>query len=411
MAHHVIGFRCGGRSILNLPRSGRVGPAKPARVKRRIPTSVVVAYAVCVDYLVYGLILPLIPFAGTGLGKSQQIVLLAGAYAAGVFIAALILGRYGDHLGYRRTMIGAALALVLATAAVGWGSGAVMIAGRVAQGVAAGATFSAGFSLLAQRYRDRRIEAMSIAFMGSTVGSVVGPALGGWLYAAGGYQLPFLAVFGLLAIDLIALAALLPEDRSAAPGRPDLRALLLNRSIAVPLVAVALAASAWGILEPLVPYHLRQTSGASAAQIGTAMALATIAYGLAAPIVAACARRSGISLTMLFGALGMAATLPVVAASGGLVAVATMLCLGNVAYAFLLNPTSAQLADALDARALRCYATVYSISNFAYSFGMIGGSAAAYTLLARLSFFDVMLCVGVALLLGAALIAFANARR
>ncbi len=380
-------------------------------MKSRIPTSVVVAYAICVDYLVYGLILPLIPFAGAGLGKGQEIVLLAGAYAAGVFAAALALSLYGDRFGYRRTMIGAVLALVLATAAVGWGNGVVMIAGRITQGIAAGATFSAGFSVLAQRYRDRRIEAMSIAFMGSTVGSVIGPALGGWLYAAGGYHLPFLAVFGLLAIELIGLAALPPEDRSTASERPELRALLLNRSIAVPLVAVALAASAWGILEPLVPYHLRQTSGASASQIGSVMALATVAYGLAAPFVAACARRTGVALTMFFGALGMAVTLPIVAASSGLVAVAFTLCLGNVAYAFLLNPTSAQLADVLDARGLRCYATVYSVSNFAYSLGMIGGSAAAYTLLARLSFFDVMLCVGVALLLGAALIAFANARR
>ena len=42
---------------------------------------------------------------------------------------------------------------------------------------------------------------------------------------------------------------------------------------------------------------------------------------------------------------------------------------------------------------------------------MIGGSAAAFTLLARLSFFDVMLCVSVALLFGAGLIAVAGVRR
>jgi MFS transporter, DHA1 family, solute carrier family 18 (vesicular amine transporter), member 1/2 len=380
-------------------------------MRRRIPTSIVVAYAVCVDYLVYGLVLPLIPFSGVGLGKHQQIVLLAGAYAVGVFVAALGLSRYGDRFGYRRTMIGAALMLVLATIALVWArSAAVMIGGRVAQGIAAGATFSAGFSLLAQHYRERRIEVMSIAFIGSTVGSVAGPALGGWLYVAGGYRLPFWVVFGLLALELVGLVALLPHERSLAPDQPAARGLLLERGVAVPLVAVALAASAWGILEPLVPYHLQRSSNASAAQIGTVMTLATIAYGAAAPLVAAAARRS-ISLTMLFGALGMAVTLPAVAASSGLVAVGFTLCAGNVAYAFLLNPTSAQLADALDARALRCYSTVYSISNFAYSFGMIGGSAAAYTLLARLSFFHVMLAVGVALLFGAALIAFASQRR
>lgn len=107
----------------------------------------------------------------------------------------------------------------------------------------------------------------------------------------------------------------------------------------------------------------------------------------------------------------MAGTLPAVAASRGLVPVAVALCAGNAAYAFLLNPTSAQLADALDARALRCYSAVYSISNFSYSLGMIGGSAVAFTLLARFSFLDVMLLVAVALLLGAALIVVAGIRR
>lgn len=383
-----------------------------AAVKQRIPASLVVAYAVCVDDLVYGLILPLIPFSRVVLGTHQQIVLFAGAYAVGVFGAAIGLSRYGDRIGYRRTLIGAAVTLTLATAALAWAdSAALMIAGRVAQGIASGATFSAGFSLLAQRYRERRIETMSIAFMGSTVGSIAGPAVGGWLYGVGGYTLPFIVVFGLLAIEFACLIVLLPNDERMTLDRPDIRSLLLDRRVAVPLVAVALAASAWGILEPLVPHHMRETSGASAAQIGTAMTLATIAYGLASPLVAAAVRRAGISLTMFFGALGMAATLPTVAASSGLLATGFALCAGNVAYAFLLNPTSAQLADAVDARAMRCYSTVYSISNFAYSLGMIGGSAAAFTLLARMSFFEVMLCVGVALTLGAALIAVAGRRR
>jgi hypothetical protein len=39
---------------------------------------------------------------------------------------------------------------------------------------------------------------------------------------------------------------------------PGLLTILLDRSVAVPALAVALAAAGWGILEPLLPVHLAQ---------------------------------------------------------------------------------------------------------------------------------------------------------
>jgi DHA1 family solute carrier family 18 vesicular amine transporter 1/2 len=370
------------------------------RPARRRAVAAVVAYATCVDYLVYGLVLPLIPFSRVRFAADEQVVLLGATYGLGVLIAAVFLSRYGDRIGYRRTMIGAAIVLIAATMALAWApSMAEMLAGRVAQGVAAAATFSAGFSLLAEHYRERRVAVMGFAFMGSTVGSVVGPIAGGLLYAAGGYQLPFLAVLGLIAVDLTLRVWLLPRDGAPVVHGVATLTLLRDPRIVAPLIAVALTAGAWGIHEPLVPSHLSSASGASAAQIGTLLAIASLAYGFASPLVARSVTLFGSRTTMLAGAWSMAVLFPVVAVMRGLIVSGVVLCLVNVAYALLLNPTSAQLAEGIDARGLRCYSVVYSISNLAYSFGLIAGTLSATALLATLPFLAVMLAVGAVLAL------------
>ena len=68
----------------------------------------------------------------------------------------------------------------------------------------------------------------------------------------------------------------MPGSRAPAPPRPgqlpqaspEIRALLLDRSVLVAAAAVSLAAIGWGIIEPLLPAQLvrsgRQPLGSSA---------------------------------------------------------------------------------------------------------------------------------------------------
>jgi hypothetical protein len=79
--------------------------------------------------------------------------------------------------------------------------------------------------------------------------------------------------------------------------------------------------------------------------------------------------------------------------------VAGVLCLLSIAFAILLNPASAELGDAVEARGLTCYGTVYSIYNIAYGIGMMGASSLATALSGHLGFVSIMLCASVMLLL------------
>ncbi len=70
----------------------------------------------------------------------------------------------------------------------------------------------------------------------------------------------------------------------------------------------------------------------------------------------------------------------------------------SVCYAFMLNPTSAELGNAVDRRGLSCYAAVYAIYNIAYALGQMAASGFASASASRLSFFQVLLCVSGAMI-------------
>lgn len=194
------------------------------------------------DDLIYGLVIPLTPYS-PATGSTEQVGLLYGGYSAGILAATPLFGYLGDRIGYRWSMIfGVVLsALTIALFALA-ANFTLLLLGRLTQGAAASATWTAGLALIAAHYPQKRAEMIGFALMGSTAGSLLGPVIGGALYEAGGYILPF-AVTGVLgAIDAGLCVGLLPRDRSHAGASLDLPALLLNRSVLVAAAAVALAA-------------------------------------------------------------------------------------------------------------------------------------------------------------------------
>ena len=238
---------------------------------------------------------------------------------------------------------------------------------------------------------------MGFALVGSTAGSVVGPSLGGALYELGGYGLPFAAVACLLALDLGMRVFLLPRDWPRARAGPDLRALLLDRAILAPALAVGLAAFGWGTVEPLLPAHIER-GGGSAAAIGLLFTISTVVYGLCAPLVAVASRRLPIRRVIVGGVVGMSAMLVALSQLNGVVATGIGLSLLSAAFAFTLNPTSAELGNAVERRGLSCYASVYAVYNIAYSVGMMATNALATLAATRLSLSQILFSAGAALL-------------
>jgi MFS family permease len=174
--------------------------------------------------------------------------------------------------------------------------------------------------------------------------------------------------------------------------------LLANRNVAAPALAVAIAAGSWGILEPVLPRHLERAIGVGAAEIGLIFTLSTIAYGFTSPLVSFATERFGMTRTVVIGIVLMAIMLPLLGITPTLILTGAVLCIVNAAFAFLLNPTSAELGDAVEQHGLSCYGAVYAIYNIAYAVGMMSASALGASLFDHFSVVQILLCVSLILL-------------
>lgn len=358
----------------------------------------IVAYALFIDYFIYGLIVPLSSCSPAKVTSESQLGLLYAAYACGVLFATPLFGHLGDKLGCRRPMIIGVLLSGFATSLFCFGAHFYLILlARLIQGAAAAATWTAGLALIAENYAEKRVQMMGLTMVGSTAGSVIGPVAGGWLFDKGGYQLPFLITGAMVLVDAILRITFLPPDKGTADKSPDLKGLLLDGSVLIAGLAVAVAAAGWGIIEPLLPVHLRH-AGASPGQVGLLFTISTIAYGLSAPVVARVSEKFAIKKTICCGIAAMALTLPLLSLSDSLLITGFCLCLVNVAYAFVLNPTSAELGNAVDRRGMNCYAAVYAIYNITYSIGMMGSDFVASTVGANMPFQQILLLMSATLL-------------
>jgi len=273
----------------------------------------------------------------------------------------------------------------------------LLMLGRLLQGAAAVASWTAGLALIAEHYPEKRVEMMGFALTGSTAGSLLGPVIGGSLYEAGGYTLPFAVTGALIAVDAGLCLVLLPRRQPGPRGNPDVWPLLLDRSVLVAAAAVGLAAIGWGIIEPLLPPQLVR-SGVRPGMIGLIFTIGSVAYGLSAPLVGWVSNRLPIRTLIAGGTAAMAIALPFLSLCRGAIPAAICLCVVSVCYAFMLNPTSAELGNAVDRRGLTCYAAVYAIYNIAYAVGQMAASGFASAASASLSFFHVLLCVSAAMI-------------
>jgi MFS family permease len=76
----------------------------------------VIALALAVDYLVYGIGITLTPFSPAGIFTDAQLAILSCCYGLGTLVATPLFGYFGDRFGCRRLIIAGALVLGLTTA-------------------------------------------------------------------------------------------------------------------------------------------------------------------------------------------------------------------------------------------------------------------------------------------------------
>jgi multidrug resistance protein len=363
-------------------------------------TLAVVTLATFTDMLLYGVVVPVLPSYAEGLGiDAWAIGVLFGAYSVALLVATPYVGPLSDRVGRRGPMLWGLLGLAAATVLFAFADTYWMLLGaRLLQGVAAAATWTAGLALVADTYPgESRGAALGTAMAGMTAGMLIGPPFGGLLYEWGGYRAPFLVAAGVAAVQGVALLLLVADPPRLLDEEGSLRRLLRDRGMQVAAGATAVAAGAWGLLEPTLPLRMEEEFDFSPGAVGLLFGAATLVYGVSTPLIGALSDRWGGRRTMVAGAVLLAGALPLLGAPDAVAIVVAGLLLVSVAYGFLLTPTLPEMAAVVDRRGGGAYASAYAVFNAAYAAGMMAGPVIGGALVSALGF-------GMALLVTAVLV-------
>ncbi|KAL8761497.1 MAG: hypothetical protein Q9184_002376 [Pyrenodesmia sp. 2 TL-2023] len=165
----------------------------------------VVGAAVFTDMLLYGLIVPILPYTLTDrIGLPQKEVQKWNSILLGSFGAALTVGSR-DRVPSRQTpFLFGLIALGLSTLAISLTySIVVLLIARILQGLSGAVVYTVGYAILFDVVGSERIgQAMGFVSMSQSFGLLVGPAIGGPLYEWGGYLKTFIPAFVLIAIEI-----------------------------------------------------------------------------------------------------------------------------------------------------------------------------------------------------------------
>ncbi len=342
----------------------------------------VVSFALCVEEVLYGAVVPLTPMSPAHIKDEHMVSTLYGAYAIGLILATPILALITDRIGRRQPMIVGVVLLFLATVLFMVGNTHEMvIASRILQGAGAACTWTAGLALVAEYHVVHRVRAMGFALLGGTIGSVAGPLVGGELYDLWGYYPPFFIMLFFLAIDAILRCVFISKHRVAkAKGTwnqtfRELGGIVTDKAVLSAGFAVSLAAAGWSLMEPLFPMHVIRIANATPSMVGLLFTFSNLIYAFMPPAVSFVSDRIGVRQTVILGLFTTAVSMPLLALTPNLVLATAVLCTITMGYALTMNPTSAELGDAVDRRGSTSYAIAYAVYNLAYSLGMLGVDA------------------------------------
>ncbi len=266
--------------------------------KHRFFTVVVAAFAILIENLMWGMVLPMLPVIKAEFQLDDNAVGgLVAAYAAIQIavcpIAAVLVDRFG---GRNILFVGLASmfcsTLLFATANSFW----LLVVARLFQGGSAGVSWTAALSLLPialPASEQGRATSMVTAVGG--IGSVSGPTIGGALYAINdSRRTPFYFMLFMIAIDLLLRSMLIDTVRpelvteSKTPKPPlwtSVKELFRDPAVALLMWATAVGGVMLSAIMPLLPLIVADRFSFSPWQTGLVMSARAATYLLGSILV------------------------------------------------------------------------------------------------------------------------------
>jgi MFS family permease len=351
----------------------------------------IVSLVLGLDSVLYSVVVPVLPQYARQLQLGPgRAGLLYGCYAVALLAAAPVAGWIGDRRGHWSPLVFGTAGIAVAT--VGFSVAhayPLLVMARCLQGASAGAVWTSGIAVMAERVPPARLGGAMGTAMGSlSVGMILGPPLSGLLVTRWGTSAPY----NVCAAVALAMAVILPVliERREPPVSPPVGgpAVLRNPAARSILVGVGLGACALSFLEPMLPLHLAATLGTGPLPIGLLFGLATLTNALASVAVGRLVDRcpdvrpAGAALVVIGAATAL------VAWPRQLAVIAVLLAVLGIAYAVILVPALPRLAalpvpGAEPGTGRQNLGRVYAAFNIAYAIGMGAGPLTGGVLVAR----------------------------
>ncbi len=174
----------------------------------------IIFFTIFIDMVGFGIVIPVLPRYAEHFGASAiENGLLVAAYSFAQFLAAPILGKFSDRVGRKPVLFVSILGTSLGFLMMGLAGALWMLfVARIVDGIAGGNIGTAQAYVADVTTPEKRAKAMGLIGAAFGLGFVFGPALGGWLSSAYGYQSPMFFAAGLALVNAVMVLVILPES-------------------------------------------------------------------------------------------------------------------------------------------------------------------------------------------------------
>jgi len=309
---------------------------------------------VVIDLIGFGIVLPILPLWAHHFGaNATEIGILSATYALMQVIFAPLWGRLSDRIGRRPVILVTLLGSCISAFMIGIAHTLLLLfIARIINGVS-GASYATAQAYVADiTTEESRARGMGLIGAAFGIGFIIGPAIGALLSLISDAA-PFFFASGLAAVNLVLAWRLLPE--SLRPGSPTapmgrwamMRHALTSRRLA-PLVWLSFIATfAFVGMEATFALLGSYRFGYGEAAMGMLFAFAGVAAAVGQGVlVGRAVARYGETQVMLWGLIGTAVGLALLAAAFNIVVVLLALAILGVFSGLAFATISALISHA-----------------------------------------------------------------
>ena len=348
-----------------------------------------VTLATFADLVAYSICVPVLPDFARRLGASSaEIGLMFASFGVTLLLVSVPMGAISDRTGRKVPLVTGMLALAGSTLLFARADSLpLLFAARMVQGAADGVTWVVGFALIADCYAaEDRGRVIGYVMSGTSLGIIVGPSIGGWLYDAGGVALPFQFVAALALVCAIGFMVIRPKTERTEAARPSIWSVMRVPPVAICGAVIVVAASTIAMLEPVLPLFFDRRLGLTPSQIGLLFGAAAVASTLMPLIYGPMIARWGARRLTLTGLVLTAIWMPAMATASSLPTALALIVVQWIAIALFVTPSLAYMAEVTAFAGGDAYGIGYGIFNTAWGVGLLGGPALGGWLFERIGF-------------------------